>query len=175
MYFESLPKALARDPRVLLVYGINGGPLPHELGGPVRLWAPFLQGYKSVKWLRQIRCFVKDPLGIKRLLGQSKTSILAAPGQETAHVVVPRSPAARRQPTSNRPSLPFGILPLGGRGDGFAEFTNEVQHQVRVLPWDTDSSLLRNGVRLPAYVPRGRRSGKLLDVWVARHRRSRGS
>ena len=88
MYFESLPKALARDPRVLLVYGINGGPLPHELGGPVRLWAPFLQGYKSVKWLRQIRCFVKDPLGIKRLLGQSKTSILAAPGQETAHIVV---------------------------------------------------------------------------------------
>lgn len=88
MYFESLPRSLARDPRVLLVYEINGEELPHELGGPVRLWVPFLQGYKSVKWLRQVRCFVRDPHGIKRLLGQSKTSVLGAPGQEKAHVVV---------------------------------------------------------------------------------------
>lgn len=31
MYFESLPLALARDPRVLVVYGIEGERLPHEL------------------------------------------------------------------------------------------------------------------------------------------------
>ena len=37
MYFESLPKTLANDPRMLLVYEICGEPLPHELGGPVRL------------------------------------------------------------------------------------------------------------------------------------------
>ena len=90
MYFETLPLALARDPRVLLVYEIEGELLPHELGGPVRLWVPFLQGYKSVKWLNQVRGFVRDPHGIKRLLGQSKTSILGAPGQEKAHVVVAR-------------------------------------------------------------------------------------
>ena len=88
MYFESLPKSLARDPRVLLVYEIEGERLPHELGGPVRLWVPFLQGYKSVKWLNQVRGFVRDPHGIKRLLGQSKTSVLGAPGQEKAHIVV---------------------------------------------------------------------------------------
>ena len=34
MYFESLPLALARDPRVLVVYGIEGERLPHELGRP---------------------------------------------------------------------------------------------------------------------------------------------
>ena len=88
MYFETLPKSLARDPRVLLVHGIKGERLPHELGGPVRLWVPFLQGYKSVKWLSQVRGFVRDPHGIKRLLGQSKTSVLGAPGQEKAHIVV---------------------------------------------------------------------------------------
>ena len=88
MYFESLPKTLANDPRMLLVYGICGGPLLHELGGPVRLWAPFLQGYKSVKWLRDVRSFVRDPTGIKRLLGQSKTAVLGAPGQQKASVVV---------------------------------------------------------------------------------------
>ena len=90
MYFESLPLALARDPRVLVVYGIEGERLPHELGGPVRLWVPFLQGYKSVKWLTHVRGFVRDPHGIKRLLGQSKTSVLGAPGQEKAHIVVAR-------------------------------------------------------------------------------------
>ncbi len=90
MYFESLPLALARDPRVLVVYGIEGEMLPHELGGPVRLWVPFLQGYKSVKWLSHVRGFLRDPQGIKRLLGQSKTSVLGAPGQEKARVVVAR-------------------------------------------------------------------------------------
>ncbi len=90
MYFETLPRALANDPRVLLVYEIEGQRLPHELGGPVRLWVPFLQGYKSVKWLSQVRGFVRDPHGIKRLLGQSKTSVLGAPGQERAGVVVAR-------------------------------------------------------------------------------------
>ena len=86
MYFESLPMALARDSRVLVVHEIEGERLPHELGGPVRLWVPFLQGYKSVKWLNQVRGFVRDPPGIKRLLGQSKTSVLGAPGAgEGAH------------------------------------------------------------------------------------------
>ena len=60
-------------------------------------------------------------------------------------------------------------------GSGFPEFTNEVQHQIRVLPWDTDSSRLRNDARLPAYVPRAPRSGRSLQLWIARHRRWLGS
>jgi len=91
LYFEGLPRALARDPRVLLVFGINGGPLPLEYGGPLRLWVPFLQGYKSVKWVHLIRAYRKDPLGIKRLLGQSRTAVLGAKGQEKAGVVVARA------------------------------------------------------------------------------------
>ena len=51
---------------------------------------PFLQGYKSVKWLQTIRAFRKDPVGIKRLLGQSRTSLLGADGQDKAGVVVAR-------------------------------------------------------------------------------------
>ena len=90
LYFEGLPRSLARDPRVLLVYGMNGEPLPHEYGGPLRLWVPFLQGYKSVKWVHQIRAFQKDPVGIKRLLGQSKTAILGPEGQDLAGIVVAR-------------------------------------------------------------------------------------
>lgn len=88
LYFEGLPRSMAWDPRVLLVFGIEGGPLPHEYGGPVRLWVPFLQGYKSVKWMHQVRAFRKDPVGIKRLLGQSRTAVLGGDGQEKAGVVV---------------------------------------------------------------------------------------
>ena len=51
---------------------------------------PFLQGYKSVKWLHMIRAFRKDPVGNKRLLGRSRTAVLGTDGQVKAGVVVSR-------------------------------------------------------------------------------------
>jgi DMSO/TMAO reductase YedYZ molybdopterin-dependent catalytic subunit len=75
-YFEGLPASMARDPRTMLATHVNGEPLPHELGGPLRLVVPFLQGYKSVKWVGAIKVTRHDPVGIKRLLGQSKTAHL---------------------------------------------------------------------------------------------------
>jgi DMSO/TMAO reductase YedYZ molybdopterin-dependent catalytic subunit len=81
-YFEGLPAAMARDPRTMLATHINGEPLPHELGGPLRLVVPFLQGYKSVKWVGAIRVTKHDPVGIKRLLGQSKTAHLGLAWRE---------------------------------------------------------------------------------------------
>jgi DMSO/TMAO reductase YedYZ molybdopterin-dependent catalytic subunit len=76
VYFEALPSQLARDPRVLVATKLNGTPLPEQNGGPLRLVVPFLQGYKSVKWLGAVRVTRHDPIGIKRLLGQSKTGHL---------------------------------------------------------------------------------------------------
>lgn len=78
-YFETLSMVEALDPRVLLATGMNGAALPSEYGGPLRLVVPFLQGYKSVKWVGGIRAFRHDPVGIKRLLAQSKTARLAPP------------------------------------------------------------------------------------------------
>lgn len=75
-YFETLSRDEALDPRVMLVSEMNGAPLPHEYGGPVRLVVPFLQGYKSVKWVARIHAYRHDPIGIKRLLGQSKSGAL---------------------------------------------------------------------------------------------------
>ena len=77
IYFESLSHKEATDDRTMLVHGMNGKDLSREHGGPLRLAVPFLQGYKSVKWLSGIRCFQNDPLGIKILLAQSKTGKLA--------------------------------------------------------------------------------------------------
>ena len=86
-YFEVLPAPLGRDPRVLLAYGMDGQPLTPQYGGPLRLVVPFLQGYKSVKWLNQIRAFRQDPIGIKRLLGQSKTGWFGQLWQERSGIV----------------------------------------------------------------------------------------
>ena len=60
-FFETLPKNYALDPRTLLAIGMNGGPL--------RLAAPFLQGYKSVKWLTDIRLTTEGEVGYKKLHG----------------------------------------------------------------------------------------------------------
>lgn len=76
VFFEGLSRDEARDPRVLLAYGLNGAPLPEAHGGPLRLVVPFLQGYKSVKWVGTIQAFRHDPIGIKRLLGQSPSGNL---------------------------------------------------------------------------------------------------
>ena len=42
------------NPRVLLAYGVNGGPIEPEYGGPLRIVIPNLWGYKSCKWLGKI-------------------------------------------------------------------------------------------------------------------------
>lgn len=76
VYFETLATSMAHDPWTLLATGLNGQPLSQDHGGPLRLVVPFLQGYKSVKWLKSIRAYKHDPAGIKRLLGQSKTGYL---------------------------------------------------------------------------------------------------
>lgn len=68
-FFETLKHEYVVDPRTLLVFGMNGRPLPPEHGGPLRLAAPFLQGYKSVKWLTEIKLCETDEVGFKRRHG----------------------------------------------------------------------------------------------------------
>ncbi|HLB01560.1 MAG TPA: P-II family nitrogen regulator, partial [Nitrospiria bacterium] len=93
VYFETISRDEARDPRVLLAYGLNGSPLPEAHGGPIRLVVPFLQGYKSVKWVGAIRAFRNDPVGIKRLLGQSPTGQLNEDWRERFNIVLPAGKA----------------------------------------------------------------------------------
>jgi len=37
-----------------LAYKLNGGPIPLERGGPVRMVVPWAHGFKSIKWLQRI-------------------------------------------------------------------------------------------------------------------------
>ena len=53
-YLDSLTLAQSRDPSVVLADTLDGRPLPHEHGGPVRLVVPSQLGYKNVKWVTRI-------------------------------------------------------------------------------------------------------------------------
>lgn len=88
-FFEGLSRDEAHDPRVLLATRLNGAPLPEAHGGPLRLVVPFLQGYKSVKWVGAIRAFRHDPVGSKRLLGQSPSGQLNEKWRERYQIASP--------------------------------------------------------------------------------------
>ena len=53
-FAKSIPIDKALHPDTLLVYEMNGAPLPREYGGPVRILVPGWYGTYQVKWLTQI-------------------------------------------------------------------------------------------------------------------------
>ncbi|HEU5117904.1 MAG TPA: molybdopterin-dependent oxidoreductase, partial [Isosphaeraceae bacterium] len=42
------------EPPPIVAYRLNGGDIPLERGGPVRMVVPWAHGFKSIKWLRRI-------------------------------------------------------------------------------------------------------------------------
>ena len=54
-YTESLTMSQARRPDVLVADRIDGGPIGRRHGGPARLLVAPMYGYKSCKWLSEIR------------------------------------------------------------------------------------------------------------------------
>ncbi len=130
VYFEGLSMAEARDPRVLLATGLNGESLPLEYGGPLRLAVPFLQGYKSVKWVGSIHALRHDPVGIKRLLAQSKIARLAPPWRERYGIVPPSGPSGDPDPgiVAGEPMFSSEIAPASP----LAEKQSQPNQQVRM-------------------------------------------
>jgi DMSO/TMAO reductase YedYZ molybdopterin-dependent catalytic subunit len=53
-FTSSLPLAAALDPETLLVYEMNGAPLPVAHGFPARVLVPGRYGFKSAKWVVQL-------------------------------------------------------------------------------------------------------------------------
>jgi DMSO/TMAO reductase YedYZ molybdopterin-dependent catalytic subunit len=60
---RSLPIDVARDPDVLIAWGMNGVPLDPHHGAPVRLVVPGWYGVASVKWLVGIRALATPYAG----------------------------------------------------------------------------------------------------------------
>jgi DMSO/TMAO reductase YedYZ molybdopterin-dependent catalytic subunit len=54
VYTDSLTIAQARSDHAMLAWELNGEPLIHEQGYPLRLIYPDMYGYKNVKWVRRL-------------------------------------------------------------------------------------------------------------------------
>ena len=53
-YTDTIPLEKALEPTTLLAYEMNGAPLPHRRGYPLRVIVPGYFGEKNVKWLTRI-------------------------------------------------------------------------------------------------------------------------
>jgi DMSO/TMAO reductase YedYZ molybdopterin-dependent catalytic subunit len=69
LYTESLTLAEAYRPDVIAAYSMLGGPVSRDHGGPVRLYAAPMYGYKSLKWLSRIEVVNKVEPGYWETVG----------------------------------------------------------------------------------------------------------
>ena len=89
----SLGRAMSGD--VLVVYEMNGQPLPAEHGFPARIVVPGLYGYKSVKWITKIEPVDHDFLGYWESRGRTDNPIIktmskiVTPGHGSSHPLGP--------------------------------------------------------------------------------------
>lgn len=83
-FTTSLPLDALRDEDVLLAHSVDGGPLPLDHGGPVRMLVPKRYFYKSAKWLRGLRFVREDEPGFWEVRGYSN---IADPWAETRYDV----------------------------------------------------------------------------------------
>ena len=68
----TLEEALKAD--VLLVYQVDGAPLPREHGGPVRMITPQLYAWKGAKWINRLEVLTENAPGFWEQRGYSMTA-----------------------------------------------------------------------------------------------------
>ena len=71
-YTDSLPLAKATAPTTMLVWAMNGGPLPRKHGFPARVIVPGRYGIKNVKWLERVEVISGDYEGYWQQKGWTK-------------------------------------------------------------------------------------------------------
>jgi sulfoxide reductase catalytic subunit YedY len=77
-YDTTLPLSVVMAPRSLLVYGMDGGPLPAGNGYPLRLIVPSRYGYKNCKAIVHIGVTDRPVRGYWESLGYSDDGTIAA-------------------------------------------------------------------------------------------------
>ena len=75
-FYESLSTAEADDPRVLLVYAMNGVALPAEHGFPLRIYIPNRHGMKQPKWITRLQAIDREGRGYWPERGWSQEAIV---------------------------------------------------------------------------------------------------
>ncbi len=107
-YFETVVMSDIQDARTLLVYEMNGEPLPVEHGFPLRIYIPNRFGMKQPKWIEHIEMVDREPPGYWVVRGWDNAAI-----PPTTSVIDPIDTNAAK----NLTTLPIGgIAYAGARG-----------------------------------------------------------
>ena len=83
-FLRSLPIARALDPSTILATSMNGEPLPHLHGGPVRLVVPTWTGNHWMKWVREITVSRDEAPGFYQQTGYKMPKTPTPPGTAPA-------------------------------------------------------------------------------------------
>jgi DMSO/TMAO reductase YedYZ molybdopterin-dependent catalytic subunit len=76
VYTDTLTLGEIRELRPLIASHLDGSPLSAPHGGPIRLIVPKMYGYKSVKWLGEIRVGERFPLGFWEQRGYPANALI---------------------------------------------------------------------------------------------------
>jgi DMSO/TMAO reductase YedYZ molybdopterin-dependent catalytic subunit len=110
-YTDSISFEKAMDPTTLLVYEMNGEPLPQRHGFPTRLIAPGLFGKNNVKWVTRIELLDAHVKGFYEQQGWGPSFVVPT----TSRFDYPTPGQVLRAPTGTAVRLK-GIAYAGARG-----------------------------------------------------------
>jgi DMSO/TMAO reductase YedYZ molybdopterin-dependent catalytic subunit len=99
---RALPVATALNPNVMLVWEMNGQPLPAEHGGPVRLLVPGWGGIASTKWIVELEATATPFVGAY----QGDLYVIVTPNGE-------RIAPVREMPVKSIVTNPLGTIQAG--------------------------------------------------------------
>ncbi len=121
-FYESVSLEVARDPRVLLVYAMNGVPLPVEHGFPLRIYIPNRYGMKQPKWITRMEVIDEEGPGYWVDRGWSKEALARTTSVIDTVAVLLEDPET-------------GTIPVGGIAWSGDEGISKVEVQVDDGPW----------------------------------------
>jgi DMSO/TMAO reductase YedYZ molybdopterin-dependent catalytic subunit len=122
-FYESVPIDEAMDERTLLVYQMNGQPLPTEHGFPLRIYIPNHYGMKQPKWITHMEALNHESAGYWIDRGWSATAYV----QTTS--VVDNVAVDQKDPQT-------GVIPVGGIAYAGSRGISKIEVQVDDGPWE---------------------------------------
>jgi DMSO/TMAO reductase YedYZ molybdopterin-dependent catalytic subunit len=114
-FSSAIPPHLALDPDALLVYEMNGRPLPRQHGFPVRLLVPGRYGMKNAKWVVGIRALRTDYVDWYGQRNWNRSGIV----KTMSRIDVPAAGAVLPVGEQRIAGIAYG----GDRGIAFVEFS----------------------------------------------------
>jgi DMSO/TMAO reductase YedYZ molybdopterin-dependent catalytic subunit len=121
-FYESVAMRDLQDPRTLLVFAMNGEPLPVEHGYPLRIYIPNRYGMKQPKWIVRMQAIDREGPGYWVERGWSETAYVNTTS------VIDTVAAEAADPAS-------GTIPVGGIAYAGERGISRVEVQVDEGPW----------------------------------------